>query len=142
MTSPSTANAKQVFYQRVLDNLPSGYTASTVKIPNKPWAQPDNDKWLRLSMVDVDVNNVQAGGLWQRYDALPVIDVFYPIGKDPILQLQEAETIAANFENQSFGGVDDNDLKCFEALITEPGEDGSWYHVQITITATYEGSKI
>lgn len=142
MTSPSTANAKQVFYQRVLDNLPSGYTASSVKIPNIPFTKPDNGKWLRLSVIDQDANNVQAGGLWIRYNALLVIDVFYPRGKDTLAQLAEAETIATNFENQSFGGTDSNDVKCFEALIEEKGIDESWYHVQINITATYEGSKI
>lgn len=141
MTNISTANAKSVFYNRVLDNLPSGYTASTVKLPNISFNQPGNDKWLRLSVVDQDVNNVQAGGLWLRYNSLLVIDVFYPIGRNTIAQLEEAETIAANFENQSFGGVDNDDLKCFEALIEEQGEDGSWYHVQINITATYEGSR-
>lgn len=142
MTSPSTANAKQVFYQRVLDNLPAGYTASTVKLPNIPFNQPKNDKWLRISSVVLDVNNVQAAGLWQRYNAIMIVDLFYPIAGDTIAQLLEAETIAANFENQSFGGIDNNDVKCFEASIDEIGEDGSWYHVQINITATFEGSRI
>lgn len=126
----------------MLANLPTGYTAANVKIPNIPFNKTDGVKWLRLSVVDQDVNNVQAGGLWLRYNALLVIDVFYPKGKDTITQLTEAELIATSFENQSFGGADNNDVKCFEALIEEVGVDESWYHVQININATYEGSRI
>jgi hypothetical protein len=142
MTSPSTANAKQVFYERVLNNLPSGYARSDVKQPNKPFNTPNNQKWLRVSVIDQDVNNVQAGGKWLRYDALMVVDVFYPKNLDTIAQLTDAETVAALFENQSFGGADSNDVKCHEVLIQEIGEEESWYHVQVNITATYEGSRL
>lgn len=132
--NPSTKNAHQQLIQTLLDNLPVGYTASTVKLPNRAFNTPKNSKWLRPTVIIQDVVNAQAGGLWKRYDGIFVVDVFWPTGDDDLLQITDAETIAAVFENQVLNGV-----KCQEALITVPGVDESWYHVQITIDFYYEG---
>jgi len=134
MSNPSTANAHQQLIQRLLDNLPSGYTKSKVKLPNRHFKTPKGNKWLRATVINQTANNVQAGGLWKRYDGLFVIDLFYPLGKDVISQLAESEVITNTFENTEFNGVN-----CLDVLIKDNQEDGSWYNVQIEIVFYYEG---
>jgi hypothetical protein len=135
MSNPSTANAHEQLLQRLLDNLPSGYTSASLKLPNRHFNVPSASKWMRGTVINQDVANVQAGGLWKRYDGVFVVDLFYPIGDDVIAQLTEAELIATTFENVAFNGVN-----CLDVLIVDNQDDGSWYNVQITIDFYYEGA--
>ena len=134
MSNSSTANAHLKLIQKLLDNLPAGYTSNDVKLPNRAFNTPANQKWLRATVINQDLNNVQAGGGWKRYDGLFVIDSFYPAGQDVIAQLIEAEVIAALYENLSFDQVN-----CQEALIQDLSDDGSWYNIQTNVTFFYEG---
>ena len=133
--NPSTENAHKQLIQRLLDNLPAGHTSATVKLPNRSFNTPKSSKWLRATVINQTATNVQAGGKFKRFEGLFVIDLFFPIDDDSLKQLTEAETIATIYENQKFNGVN-----CQEALITTPGEDGSWYMVQVTIDFYYEGT--
>ena len=135
MANPSTANAHLVLIQKLMDNLPTGYSTSNVKLPNKSFTTPNNSKWLRATVINQDTNNVQAGGGWKRSDGLFVIDLFYPIDSNVIEQLLESEEIAALYQNLRFGGVN-----CHEALIQDNNEEGSWYNVQINVDFYYEGA--
>lgn len=140
--NPSTANASKQLLDRLVANLSSiGYAANTLELPNTQFTKPMSSKWLRATIINQDVNNVQAGGLWLRYDGLFVVDVFYPLGDGTIKPLNDAEAIAAVYQNQKFGGVN-----CQEALILEIGEekikgkkDTCWYHVQVEVDFYYEG---
>ena len=133
--NPSTKNAHQVLIQELLDNLPSGYTAASVALPNRPMTRPEGDKWLRPTVIVQDVNNVQADGLWLRYDGQLVIGQFYPVGGDTLAQLTEAETIAAIYQNNIIG-----DVNCEEALIEVNPTEENWYNVQIRVNFHYEGA--
>lgn len=140
--NPSTANASKQLLDRLLANLPTGYAANTVELPNITFTKPASSKWLRATIIIQDVNNVQAGGLWLRYDGLFVVDVFYALGDGTINPLADAESIAATYQNQKFGGVN-----CQEALILDIGEEKikkgkketCWYHVQVEVDFYYEG---
>ena len=132
--NPSTKNAHEQLISTLLANLPSGYTSATVKLPNRAFTTPKSSKWMRPTVIVQDVNNVQAGGLWKRYDGIFVIDTFYPIGGDDLAQLTEAELIAAVFEDIELTGV-----KCQDALIEVNTIETAWYSVQITIDFYYEG---
>lgn len=132
--NPSTKNAHQKLIEELLNNLPAGYTSANVKLPNRKFSTPSDSKWLRPTVIVQTANNVQAGGLWKRYDGVFVVDIFYPTGDDDLAQLTEAEAVAAIFENQVLDGV-----KCQDVLITTPGEEGAWYQVQVTIDFYFEG---
>ena len=140
--NPSTANASKQLLDRLLATLPAGYSESTVELPNIAFTKPTSSKWLRATIIIQDVNNVQAGGLWLRYDGLFVVDVLYPLGDGTINPLTDAEAIAAIYQNQKFGGVN-----CQEALILDIGEEKlkqgkketCWYHVQVEVDFYYEG---
>ena len=133
--NPSTKNAHEQLIARLLANLPTGYTASTVEMPNYPFTTPSNTKWMRATPIEQVNTNVQAGiNPWQRKEGLFVVDIFYPLGAGGNDNVLEAEQIQALFQNKSFGGVDTQ-----EALIEIPGKEDSWYHTQVSIDYTYEG---
>lgn len=132
--NPSIVNANEQLINRLLDNLPTGYTSATVKLPNRTFNQPNNDKWLRATVISQTATNTQAGGFWMRFEGQFVVDIFYPVGNDTIAQLQDAETIQTLYQNLRIDGVN-----CQSAMIDEIGQEDSWYHVQINIDFYYEG---
>lgn len=135
MANPSTANAHLQLITRLLDNLPTGYTADKVKTPNYSFTTPSNEKWLRATPIEQDLTNVQAGqDPWQRKDGLFVVDIFYPKDANSTDNLSDAEEIQSLFNNKEFNGV-----KTQEALITMPGEEESWFLTQVSIDYYYEG---
>lgn len=144
--NPSTKNAHDEITKRLIGNLPAGYTSARLKLPNMRFETPSNDRWLRLSIIELDSENTQAGdNPWERTEGLIVVDVFYPVGSfldtsyswgsDPRPDLTDAQAIKALFSNQRFNGVN-----CEEALIEVLGEDsGAWFQTQVNIDFYYEG---
>lgn len=150
--NPSVFNAHDQITKRLLDNLPTGYVFGQVKLPNDQFETPSNDRWLRLTINELDTNNTEAGEqVWQRTEGLISIDVFYPVGSfrngayswsaDPRPDLTDAEHIKSVFNNVRFNGVN-----CEEALIEVIGsfegrvtESGTWFQTQINIDFYYEG---
>tara|TARA_R110000851_G_scaffold143428_1_gene282344 strand:- start:3443 stop:3847 length:405 start_codon:yes stop_codon:yes gene_type:complete len=120
--------------KNLLNNLPTGYTKKLVKLPNGKFTTPASSKWLRVSFIDGAKSNVEAGGSYKRTNALFVIDSFYPKGLGDQAQLQELKVLGDLYENKEIGNA-----KCFEADPSILGEDGSWYHCQVTINLYYEG---
>jgi len=132
----STRLAHQTLIQKLLDNLPAGYTSKQIALPNRGLDKPDGVKWIRVKVRNNDSINAAAGGVngWRRYDGVFFIDIFYPKGNDDLAQIAEAESIALLYENLTI----DNEVKCQNALIITDDEE-YWYKVQIQIDFTYEG---
>ena len=143
----STKNAHDEITKRLLSSLPSGYTYQQVKLPNEAFDTPVDDKWLRLSIIDLVTENTQAGSNpWQRTEALLVLDIFYPVNSfrrtgyswpstDPRPDLTDAEALKALFSNQRFNGVN-----CEEGNTEVIGQDSNtWFQTQVNINFYYEG---
>jgi hypothetical protein len=79
--------------------------------------------------------NVQAGGGYKRTSAIFVIDSFYPKGVGYKTQPTELKELQDLYENLEIGNA-----KCQEADPQIIGDDGSWYHTQVTINLYYEGA--
>ena len=140
MSNPSTRNAHQVTTERLLANLPAGYTFGTnVKLANRPLGKPNDSKWLELNIVNQDVTS--DAGKWKRYFAQIVIDIYYPKNHESgnLDALSDAELIQPVFENKDYGGLTNNDVKCFNVLIQDLGAEKSWYNIQLNADITYEG---
>ncbi len=120
--------------KRLLQNLPSGYDASRVKLPNSKFTTPSNEKWLRITVIPGAKNNVQAGGGYKRSFGICIVDCFYPLYSGDQEQLADTKLIEDIYQNQEF-----NNTKCQEAYTTNIGEDGSWYNQQVNINFYYEG---
>ena len=119
--------------QRLLDNLPSGYTAATVKLPNAPWKTPTNTKYLRATVLFNETANVTPDG-YKRTFGFFVIDVFFPKGSGDKAQLADAKEIQALFDNKEFGNT-----KTWSASVETIGESDSWYIVQVNAEFFFEG---
>jgi hypothetical protein len=120
---------------RLLDNLPAGYSADDVELPNwRPQTQL-NRKWLRISVLPGATTNVQADGFYKRTFGFCVVDCFYPVGSGDQAQLNDVKLIQDLFENKEFGNT-----KTQEASLLNVGADGAWYHQQVNINFYFEGN--
>lgn len=118
---------------RLLANLPAGYTASTVKLPNAPFTTPNNTKWIRATNLFNETVNVTPDR-YKRTFGIFVIDLFFPIGSGDKDQLTDSEEIKAVFENKEFGNT-----RTQEVSTILVGEDNSWYNLQLNVNYLYEG---
>lgn len=121
--------------KRLLDNLPSGYTKSTVDKPNSHFTTPSDTKWLRITVIPGVKTNVQADGFYKRTFGICVIDCFYPVDSGDQAQLADTKLLENLFENQEFGNT-----KTQEAYTQNIGADGSWYNQQVNINFYFEGN--
>jgi len=119
--------------QRLLDNLPAGYTVAKVKLPNAPFTTPKSTKWLRATVNLNSSDNVTPDG-YQRTYGIYTIDIFYPKGKGDKAQNEDAKLIRAIFNNQEF-----NNTKCLASSILSGDEDGAWYKVSVDTEFYFEG---
>lgn len=121
--------------KRLLDNLPAGYSESSVKKPNAHFDTPENTKWLRITVIPGIKNNVQADGFYKRTFGICVIDCFYPVDSGDQAQLADTKLIENLFENQEF-----DNTKTQEAYTQNLGVDGAWYNQQVNINFYFEGA--
>ena len=119
--------------RRLLANLPEGYTASTVKLPNLKFSTPSNTKWLRVTNLPSGTDNVSAC-LYKRTFGIFAIDCFYPKDSGDIAQLTDINALKALYENKEFG----NTITRESDIVTIGGDD-SWYNVQLQVNYYYEG---
>lgn len=119
--------------QRLLDNLPAGYTTATVKKPNFSFKTPVDEKWMRPTVLFGETINVTPDE-YQRTFGIFVVDIFYPQGDGDKLQLADAKLIQELFNNKEFGNT-----KTQESSVESGIEDGSWYKIQINTNFYMEG---
>lgn len=119
---------------RLLNNLPSGYTKKTVNKPNAPFTTPSNTKWLRITVIPFATVSDAATGCFKFTNGNLIIDSFYPKGSYDNAQLLDHQEIKVLYENQTF-----NNTQCQTVSTLTIGEDGSWYHIQSVIEFYMEG---
>jgi len=119
---------------RLLANLPSGYTAATVKLPNAPFTTPQKTKWMRGTVLFNDTENVTPDG-YKRTFGFFVVDLFFPKGVGDKNQLSDAKLIQTLFDNQEFGNT-----KCFTASIVNGVEESAWFKLQVNTEFYFEGT--
>ena len=121
--SDNIALTQSDLVNRLLDNLPSGYTKAAVNTPNSPFTTPSDKKWLRATVIPFKITN----GLF-------VIDSFYPKGSYDNAQLIDHQAIKTLFENQTFGNT-----QCQTVSTLTIGDTGTWYQIQSSIEFYMEG---
>lgn len=113
---------------RLLSNLPTGYTKKLVNTPNSGFTTPANGKYLRATVLPGVTQSDAATGKCKTTFGFFVVDSFYSLGGFDQAQLLDCKAIKLLFENETFGNT-----QCQEASIQTIGEDSAWYHMQITI---------
>lgn len=125
----SIAIAQSGLINRLLDNLPAGYTKAKVKKPNFSFKTPKNSKWLRVTVLPFESESNAATGEHTITRGLFVIDIFYPVNSGDAAQLVDVELIRDLYKNQTFDGVN-----CQEASVETIGDSDAWYIMQVSIS--------
>ncbi|MDB4352475.1 hypothetical protein OAA60_03480 [Porticoccaceae bacterium] len=127
------------FYVRLIQNLPTGYTADMVINTDMDVVQTMDAPYLKQSTVILDRNNSSAGGLTARTECLHTISVL--VDKDNGTAKRgatdTAKEIMALFENVYFEG-----MYCLEATPEKVGDEPSTnlYRYDININFYFEGN--
>ena len=132
--SDNIALTQSDLVNRLLDNLPSGYTKATVNTPNSPFTTPSNKKWLRATVIPFNTVSDAATGCFKITNGLFVVDSFYPKGSYDSAQLLDHQAIKALFENKTFGNT-----QCQTVSTLTIGDTGTWYQIQSSIEFYMEG---
>lgn len=119
---------------RLLDNLPSGYTAATVKVPGAPFKTPTNTKWMRATVLFGPTVNVTPDG-YKRTFGIYVVDIFFPKNSGDKSQLADTKEIQTLFDNKQFG----NTRTWSASAETGVVEDDPWLNMQVSTEFFFEG---
>ena len=123
--SNSLADAEVVLISRLLANIPTGFTAAKIKVPNAPFTTPA-DKWLRVTMNITGTNELDAQGAFELNIGILTIDVFYAKGTG-----SDAANETANLIKLAYNGYKSNDVVVYPVEVIAGVEDGNWWRVQI-----------
>lgn len=136
MSSITYNDARAAVYTRFLNNFTG---TSNITFPNENYDKPDNDSWVRVSVITLSRKQNTLGRSTNRVfrtKCLIYIQVFTPID----IGLKTGDTLATEalniFEATSFSGVD-----CGNGTITEEGLDGKWYNHLVSINMDYDEIK-
>lgn len=133
--SDSIFLTQQDLVNKLLNNLPAGYTVAQVKTPNAPFETPENQKWLRCTTNLNPKENVQASGSYKRQFGIFTIDIFYPNGTGELAALEDYKAISLLYENLNVGNA-----KCEAVSPNIINNNDNWFNVQADVVFYYEGA--
>jgi hypothetical protein len=87
---------------------------------------------MRATLTDAVPIDRDASNCFKQYQGLFVVDVFDSKNEGSRRALVAAKELKTTFENLQL-----TETFCSDAEISIPGEDDSWYHVQVNITYQY-----
>lgn len=129
--SVNIADVQDDLINRLLANLPTGFTQQKVKLPNKAFTTP-NDKWLRATFNAPVAIDVDASGCYKEFNGFFVIDVFYAKGTWPREAALTAQQITDAFTNKAFAYS--STINCDMLSL---GELDNWNQWQVIVTYQY-----
>lgn len=126
-------------YKRLVENLPTGYTASMVVNADMEPTKTIDAPYLKQSTVILDRNNSSAGGLTSRTECLHTVSVLVnkKNGEAKRGVSSTAKEIIALFENTYFEG-----LYFLEAIPEKVGDEPNTnlYRYDVNINFYFEGN--
>lgn len=129
--------AYELLSARLRTGLPTGYSSTDIKFPNAPWPEQTRAKWLRVTMQNLNIEDLDAAGECELIVGRLIIDVFVnkSIGiKAPLVTAQEIKNRYNRWYQDS--------LVITQVEINPRGEDGNWFAVQVVANYNYEYSSI
>lgn len=123
--SNSLQDAEVVLINRLLTNLPAGFTAAKVKLPNASFTTP-SDKWLRLTVNTTNLEDLDAQGAFELNNGILTIDVFYKLGGG-----SQSALNTANLIKLLYNGFVQDDVVVYPVEVIPRGETENWWRVQV-----------
>ena len=130
--SNSLADAEAVLINRLLSNIPTGFVAAKIKLPNAPFTTPA-DKWIRVTINSIGVSELDAQGSFELNSGIMTVDVFYKLGAG-----SQSALITANLIKLLYNGFTQDDVVVYPVEVIPRGEDGNWYRVQVDATFQFQ----
>lgn len=135
MANPSIQNAMLALQKRLAQNMPTGFTAASIKWESAAWSKPDNANWGRVQTVST-TDTTYSGG-WSRFEGFFVIDLFFvlPTNGSIISQIGLAlDDVTALFTNKQF-----DEVTTYNCEKNSLDEDATLIGKQIRVNFSYEG---
>jgi len=102
---------------------------------NAPFDPPDDEVWVRFSVLNGESNQVSFGGFAKRHrtTGLAIASVYCPmgLGDDPGMQI-------ANFIALQFRAVSADFIHYRSPSIVSMGQDKSWWRIDVSIPYYYD----
>lgn len=136
MTTLSTGAARELIYARFVN---AWGTTSDYVLGNESFEPPENDEWVRLTVLHLDSGFETLGGAGNRRvrrRGSITAQIFVPVGTGMDVSDTLMTTIRDLFEGVSFGGVD-----CFNTEDREVGVNGSHHQRNLECFFAYEERK-
>jgi hypothetical protein len=130
--SNSLADTESTLINRLLSNLPAGFTVAKVKLPNASFSTPAS-KWIRVTINSIATTELDAQGSFELHTGILTIDVFYPIGSGSQAALTDANHIKILYNSY----VQDDIVVPLVEVIPR-GEDGNFWRVQVDANFQYQ----
>lgn len=107
---------------------------SNLKLPNAPFTTPENELWVRLTVINGRGINVQAGkNGTTRATGIFVVDVFVPKGSGNKLANNVADQAVDLYRKQFF-----DNIRAEETEVVEIGISDAWHQVQMTLFYNFD----
>lgn len=109
--------------------LSDNWATTPIAFDNVDFKPENGSRWIRLRLLDGDVIRINIGepGLF-RHTGLISIELFGPTGEGSKTLRGYADTLASLFRDTNFNGITTR-----EASITNVGESGGWYQINLTV---------
>jgi hypothetical protein len=124
--SNSLADTEVILINRLMTNIPAGFVAARVKIPNGSFTTPTAQPWLRLTVNATGISELDAQGAFELNSGILTVDIFYPIGTG-----SKAALNTANLIKILYNGFKQDDVVVYPVEVIPRGEDENFWHVQV-----------
>lgn len=118
----------------ITGNLPVTMSLDRVEWPNEAWNTPNEQPWMRVTWNNIGLISRDASHCYEINAGILTVDFFYPKFQVIIPAVADAEFLKKALLETVY-----NDVVINGANITNPGNSGSWYQVQLNIDYQYEG---
>lgn len=135
-TDNDLALVEQKLIGRLLSNIPAGFTAAKIKVPNANFTTPNDSPWLRCSLSNLGPIEQDASGCYEVNSGIFTIGIFYPKGSGSQAALSLAKTIKSLYTAEIF---DDLVVESVRVNPTPEPDNSSWYGVNVSVNYSFEG---
>lgn len=135
-TDNDLAAVESRLINRLLSNIPVGFTAAQISVPNASFTTPNATPWMRCTLQNFGPIDQDASACYEVNEGVFTIGIFYPKGTGSQAALSLAKTIKSLYTAEIF---DDVVIESVRVNPTSEPDNSPWYGVNVVATYTFEG---
>lgn len=129
----SLADAESILINRLLSNIPAGFTLAKIKLPNASGFTTPADKFLRVTVNTTGTTETDAQGAFELNSGILTIDIFYAKGTG-----SDSANETANLLKLTYNGFKSNDVVVYPVEVLPRGEVENWWSVQVNANFQFQ----